>query len=82
MQKPESVLKNEMHKFLWGFEIQTHQLIPARRQDLLTINKKTKRTCLLVDFAVSADHKVKIKESEKRDKYLDFARELRKLWKN
>ena len=30
-----------------------------------------------MDFAVPADHKVKLKESEKRDKYLDLARELK-----
>ena len=35
-----------------------------------------------MDFAVSVDHSVKIKQSEKRDKYIDFARELikNKLW--
>ena len=33
-----------------------------------------------MDFAVPADHKVKIKESEKRDKYQDISRELRELW--
>ena len=33
-----------------------------------------------MDFAVSADHRVKLKESEKRDNYLDLARELKKLW--
>ena len=33
-----------------------------------------------MDLAVPADHKVKIKESEKRDWYLDLAKELRKLW--
>ena len=38
------------------------------------------RACHLVDFAILADHRVKIKESEKIDKYLDLARELRKLW--
>ena len=32
-----------------------------------------------MDFAVSADHKVKLKENEKKDKYLDLARELKKL---
>ena len=37
-----------------------------------------KRTCQIVDFTVLADHRVKIKESEKRDKYLDFTRELEK----
>ncbi len=35
----------------------------------------------IVDFAVPADHRIKLKESEKKDKYLDFARELKKLWK-
>ena len=32
-----------------------------------------------MDFAVSAVHRVKLKESEKKDKYIDFVRELKKL---
>ena len=35
---------------------------------------------LIVDFAVPADHRVKLKESEKRDKYIDLSRDLKKLW--
>ena len=31
-----------------------------------------------VDFAVPADLRIKLKECEKRDKYLDLARELKK----
>ena len=31
-----------------------------------------------MDFAVPADHRVKFKESEKKDKYLDLVRELKK----
>ena len=31
-----------------------------------------------MDFAVPADSRVKIKENEKRDKYLNIAKELRK----
>ena len=31
-----------------------------------------------MDFAVLLDHRIKIKENEKRDKYLYFARELKK----
>ena len=54
MHKPESVLKNETHKILWDFEIKTDHLIPAKRLDLVLINKK-ERTCQLVDFAVPAD---------------------------
>ena len=33
-----------------------------------------------MNFAVPADHRVKLKESKKRDKYLDLTRELKKLW--
>ena len=33
-----------------------------------------------VDFAVPVDHRIKLKESEKRDRYLELARELKKLW--
>ena len=33
-----------------------------------------------MDFAVPADHRVKLKESEKKDKYLDLTRELKELW--
>ena len=43
-------------------------------------NFKKKRNCKIVDFAVPADPIIKLKECEKKDKYLDFARELKKLW--
>ena len=33
-----------------------------------------------MNFAVPADHRVELKESEKKDKYLNLARELKKLW--
>ena len=39
--------------------------------------QKKKRTC---KFAVPADHRIKLKECEKKDKYLNLARELKKLW--
>ena len=43
-------------------------------------NQQKKRTCQIVDFAVLADHRIKLKECEKKDKYLDLARELKKVW--
>ena len=52
----------------------------ARRPNLGMI-RKSKRTGCPVDFAVLADHRVKIKEGEKKDKYLDVVRKLRKVWK-
>ena len=42
--------------------------------------QKKKRICKIVDFAVPVDHRIKLKECEKRDKYLDLAKELKKLW--
>ena len=34
-----------------------------------------------MDFAVPADYRVKLKKYKKRDKYLDIARELKKIMK-
>ena len=79
MHNPAPVLKNDTHKLLWDFNIQPDHLIPARRPDLIIINTK-KRICKIVDFAVPAGHRINLKESEKKDKYLDLARELKKLW--
>ena len=39
------------------------------------------RTWRIVDSAFPADHKVKIKENEKRDKYLELASELKNTTK-
>ena len=33
-----------------------------------------------MNFAVLIDHRIKLKECEKKDKYLDLARESKKLW--
>ena len=33
-----------------------------------------------MDFAVPVDHRVKLKETEKEDKYVDLDRELKNLW--
>ena len=40
--------------------------------------KKEKRIFKIVNFAVPADHSLKLKECEKKDKYIDIARELEK----
>ena len=70
MHNPAPVLENDTHKFLWE--------ISTRRPDLIITNKK--KICKIVDFAVPADHRIKLKECETRDKYLDLERELKKLW--
>ena len=65
MHNPAPVLENDTHNFLWDFNIQTDHLIPARRPDLMIIYKK-KWTCKTVDFAVPANHRVKLKNVKRR----------------
>ena len=42
--------------------------------------QKKKRICKIVDFSVPVDHRINLRECEKKDKYRDLARELKKLW--
>ena len=79
MHSPAPVLHNDTHKLLWDFNIQTDHLILTRRPDLIIINK-TREFAKIVDFAFPVDHRINLKEYEKKDKYLDLARELKKLW--
>ena len=51
----------------------------VRRPDVTIINKND-GTFKIVYFSVQAEHRVKVKEYEKNDKYLDLARESKKLW--
>ncbi len=57
---------------------------PSQKTRLNNKKKKKKRikkrTCKIVDFAVPADHRIKLKECEKKYKYLDLAMELKTLW--
>ena len=76
---PAPVLESNTHKLLWDFNIHTDHLISYRRPNLIIINKK-KKNCKIVDFAVLAEYRIKLKKCKKKDKYLDLARELKKLW--
>ena len=79
MDNPEFVLENKTNKLFCDFVIEADHLISARGSDLvIDNNKKKKRTGWKVDFVISPDNRVKLKESEKRDKYLNLARELKK----
>ena len=76
MHKPKFILEKEMHKILQDFEIPMDHSILARKPNIVLINKK-KGSHYLVDFALSADHRVEIKESKKTDKCQDLARKLK-----
>ena len=82
MPNPESVLENEKnyHEF-WDTNRspnlgQTTRPIWQERE-----RKREKgRTWRTVDFTVPVDDRMKTIENKKRDKYLELARELKKLW--
>ena len=79
MHNPAPVLENDTHKLLRDFDIRTEYLISARRPDLMIINNNKKsRSAKVPTFAVPTGHRIKLKEWEKRDKYLDLASELKK----
>ena len=42
--------------------------------------RRKERSCWIIDFIVQANHRIKLKESENKDKYLDLTRVLIKLW--
>ena len=78
MHNSESVLANEAHKLPWDVEIQTDHPISTRWPDLAMVDNynNKKKTCWIVDIAVPADHRVKLKEIQKGDKYFDLARKI------
>ena len=43
-------------------------------------NRQKKRTCNIVDFAVLSNYRVKLKDNQKKDKYLHPVTELKKWW--
>ena len=43
MHNPAPILKNNTHKLLWDFDIQTDHRISVRRPDLIIINNKKEK---------------------------------------
>ena len=62
----------------------TYKRVPNPGQKTRPYNnqqqQKKKKMCTIVDFAVPAVIRIKLKECEKRDKYLDLDRKCKKLW--
>ena len=60
-------------KMLWDLEKPSYHIILAGRQELVIVNSKKKRAeYWTLTFRLT----IKLKESEKKDKYLDLAGEL------
>ena len=78
MQNPVPVLENDTWTPLGLWH--THGSPNLGQKTGPYNNQQKKRIYKIVDFAVPADHRIKLKECEKKDKYPDLARELKKLW--
>ena len=68
-----------LHVFFFGFQFLL-TIINLKYAFNKDDSHSMKDLCKIVDFAVTAEHRIKLKESEKKDTYPDLARELKKLW--
>jgi hypothetical protein len=60
--------------------VQTDKAIPSNKPDII-IRDNEKKTCMLIDGAISADRNVIKKEAEKSLKYKDLTIEIQRMWK-
>jgi len=65
---------------LWNQQVQTDRTIPNNKPDII-IHDNEKRTCMLIDVAISADRTLIKKEAEKVLKYKDLTIEIQRMWK-
>ena len=79
LHHPEAVTETEKVKILWDYEIRTDRIIPARRPDIVVLDKE-ERKLTIIDVAVPSDANIKEKETEKITKYQDLKIELQRLW--
>ena len=75
----ETVVENEKSKILWDMNMQTDHVIEVRRPDMVVIDK-AKNHWQIIDFAVPYGSRVEQKVLEKKEKYQNLARELKKIW--
>ena len=78
---PQSVTVSEDGKvvILWDNQIQTDRKVHHNKPDIL-IKDNRARIWYIIDFAVPMDHRVELKETEKKHKYMDLATELRRQY--
>ena len=85
MHNPAPVLENT-HKLRLDFDIHGSPNIGPKtrpynnQQKKKKKKRKKKRNCKIVDFSVSADNRIKLKECKQKNKHHDLVRELKKLW--
>ena len=64
---------------VWNQQVQTDRTIPNNKPDII-IRDNEKRTCMLIDVAISGDRNVIKKEADKILKYKDLRIETQRMW--
>jgi hypothetical protein len=64
---------------LWNQQVQTDRTILNNKPDII-IRDNEKRTCMLIDVAISGDRIVIKKAAEKILKYKDLTIEIQRMW--
>jgi hypothetical protein len=78
---PKSLVTNHGDKvtILWNQQVQTDRTIPNNKTDII-MQEYEKRTCMLIDVAISGDRNMIKKEAEKILKYKDLTIETQHMW--
>jgi hypothetical protein len=64
---------------MWNQQVQTDRTLPNNKPGIIICDNE-KRTCILIDVAISGDINVIKKEAEKILKYKDFTIEIQRMW--
>jgi len=78
---PKSVGTSQGGKvtILWNQQVQTDRTIPQNKPDII-IGDNEKRTCMLIEVAISGARNVIKKEADKILKYIDLTIEIQRMW--
>ena len=64
---------------LWNQQVRTDRTFLNHKPDII-IRDNEKKTCILIDVAISGDSNVIKKEAEKILKYKDLTTEIQRMW--
>jgi hypothetical protein len=79
MYEPNSVVETTTVKIYWNRSIVTDQYVPNNRPDIVLMDKQTRYT-FIIDIAIPLGTNLNKKYSEKVNKYILLANEIKEMW--
>ena len=76
MPNPAPVLENDTHKLLWDFDTNGSPNLGQKTR----LNNQQKKKKIIVNFAVPAYHRIKLKGCKKKDSTSTLLGNWKKLW--